>query len=167
MNTMQEASLFTVSMTLLLAFLATLAPLPPVLVKWWPCWVLMVMIHWQIYTTRYCGMFTAFGMGLLMDLALGTLLGEHALALVVSSYGVLKFQRAIRLSPLVARVILIFFISLAYCTILLMCAIAKGFVHGQWWYWFPAVFTALLWPILSQILSLFTRTETAIPMHRM
>jgi len=148
-----------IAASLLLAVIATLLPLPPSIIWWSPCWVMMVLTHWQLYTHRSCGMVLAFFIGLWLDLALGTLLGEHALALVVSSYATLRFQRPMRLASLFGRTVLIFFISLSYCTILLITSALEGHVHGQWWYWFPAVTTALFWPTLSQVLFYYTNRK--------
>jgi rod shape-determining protein MreD len=166
MSKVDTAPKSVIAISVFMAVMATLMPLPGPLMWWAPCWVLIVITHWQLYTHDSCGIVTAFFIGLWLDLALGTLLGEHSLALVVCSYAVIRFQQPIRLANLFSRTILIFFISLAYCTILLMTSALQGHVHGQWFYWFPAISTALIWPTLSQILFYFGNRKSRLQTNR-
>ena len=151
--------IFFIFLTLFLAVLLSLLPIPRALVWWSPCWVLLALIYWQLYSKKNGGMGVAFLMGLILDASMGTLLGEHALALVIPSYALLRFQQSVRLASMLQKSFLVFFLCLAYCTIILIAEACQGHVRGQWFFWFPALSSALIWPTLSQLLHYFSHRK--------
>ena len=64
---------------LLLALAAELLPLPAVAQPLRPAFTTMVLIYWTLMWPGRFGIFTAFLFGLLIDIAHGSLLGQHAL----------------------------------------------------------------------------------------
>ena len=66
---------------LLLNFLPTRAWL------WTPDWLALVIVFWSIREPRRVGMGWGFLLGLVMDVADASLLGQHALAYVLAAYG--------------------------------------------------------------------------------
>jgi rod shape-determining protein MreD len=53
---------------------------------WMPDWVALVLIFWSIREPRWVGMGIGFLLGLCMDVADASLLGQHALAYVLAAY---------------------------------------------------------------------------------
>jgi rod shape-determining protein MreD len=53
---------------------------------WMPDWVALVLVFWSIREHRRVGMGAGFLLGLLMDVADASLLGQHALAYVLAVY---------------------------------------------------------------------------------
>jgi len=67
---------------------------------WMPDWVAMTLIFWSIRESRHIGMRSAFLLGLIMDVANASLLGQHALAYVAASYLASSLSRRILWFPL-------------------------------------------------------------------
>jgi rod shape-determining protein MreD len=53
---------------------------------WMPDWVALVLVFWSIHEPRWVGMGAGFLLGLIMDVADASLLGQHALAYVLAAY---------------------------------------------------------------------------------
>lgn len=60
-----------------------------------PDWVALVLIFWSVHEGRRVGMGWGFLLGLAMDVADASLLGQHALAYVLVSYGAAALSRRI------------------------------------------------------------------------
>ena len=61
---------------------------------WVPDWVALVLVFWSIREPRRVGMGAGFLLGVAMDVADVSLLGQHALAYVLASYGAAYLSRA-------------------------------------------------------------------------
>lgn len=61
----------------------TVYPLSPNTATLRPMIMIMVLIFWLLFQPRYVGIFSAFTIGLLADLLMGTRLGQQAFAAVV------------------------------------------------------------------------------------
>ncbi len=89
----------TLWLTIIVAVILAILPLPEVVATFRPPWVTMVIIYWCMMWPRLCGILTAFIAGLLLDVLFGNLLGEHALSLSVVAYLTQRFHLQIRLFP--------------------------------------------------------------------
>ena len=67
---------------------------------WMPDWVALVLVFWSIREPRRVGMGAGFLLGLLMDVADASLLGQHALAYVLTAYAAAAISRRILWFPL-------------------------------------------------------------------
>ena len=67
---------------------------------WMPDWVALLIIFWSIREPRHVGMGFGFILGLTMDVADSSLLGQHALAYVLASYAATSLSRRILWFPL-------------------------------------------------------------------
>lgn len=86
--------LFSLFCALLLNFLPT-SDWP-----WMPDWVALVLVFWSIREPRHVGMGSGFLLGLAMDVADASLMGQHALAYVLASYIASSLSRRIMWFPL-------------------------------------------------------------------
>ena len=77
---------FLIIGSLLVALIATIMPLPMELDSFRPDWVLMVVLYWSLALPTRVNIFTAWIVGLLLDILLGSMLGVHAAAMAVSVY---------------------------------------------------------------------------------
>ena len=66
-------------------------PLSPHIATVRPMLMIMVLIFWLLFQPRYVGIFTAFTIGVVVDLLMDTRLGQHAFAAVMLT---LVMQRA-------------------------------------------------------------------------
>ena len=67
---------------------------------WIPDWVALTLVFWCIREPRRVGMSTAFILGLAMDVADSSLMGQHALAYVLAAYFASSLSRRILWFPL-------------------------------------------------------------------
>jgi len=100
-----------------------------------------------------------FGLGLawlfalLLDVSQGTLLGQHAFALLPILYLVLRMHRQIRASSFPQQAIFVFFLLLfKQLLVLWVDGIVGRSVEDLWLYFTPSLIGMLLWPIVFIIL---------------
>lgn len=67
---------------------------------WMPDWTALAIIFWSIREPRHIGMGTGFLLGLIMDVADASLLGQHALAYVLVAYAATAISRRVLWFPL-------------------------------------------------------------------
>ena len=70
---------------------------------WVPDWVALVLVFWSIREPRRVGMGAGFLLGVAMDVADVSLLGQHALAYVLAAYGAAYLSRRILWFPLLQQ----------------------------------------------------------------
>ena len=68
--------------TILIAFMLEILPLPGFIIWFRPAWTLLVLIYWAMALPEVVGVGYAFMVGIFLDVLTGTLLGEHAFAMV-------------------------------------------------------------------------------------
>jgi rod shape-determining protein MreD len=144
--------LIIVGFSFLVALLLEILPFPSWIVWLKPGWTELVLIFWVLAFPYRLGMSVAFLIGLLMDLLMGTLLGEHAAAFVVTTYFILRFHVRIRLFPFwqqSAVIFLLLLLSQAFFS--WVNGMLGGFRAGAW-FWLPALTGALIWPWVYTVL---------------
>jgi rod shape-determining protein MreD len=141
-------SWFTIILTLVIALVLTLLPMPGWTVWLRPAWVLMVLIYWAMITPYRVSVGVAWMTGLVVDLLNGTLLGEHALAFTVVIYFVSRMYIRLRMHPMLQQGLNVLVFVLLY-QFILYCI--QGFI-GQLpvsnLYWLSSITSMLLWPWL-------------------
>lgn len=134
------------------AIMLTALPLPDWAVNWRPAWVALVLIYWCMAVPERVGIATGWFLGLILDVQFGTLLGQHALGLVVIAFLTLNSYQRIRVYPLAQQAVLICFYLLLYELIMLLITGYLGTGTRDWTYWMPAITSMLLWPWLFIVL---------------
>ncbi|MET0655033.1 MAG: rod shape-determining protein MreD [Pseudoxanthomonas sp.] len=134
--------------SIILALLLGLLPLPEILQPLRPYWLALVMAYWVIEAPDSAGLGFAFVVGVIADLMFGGLLGEQALRLVIMTFILQRFRARLRFFPLSQQ-------ALAIGVLLLNDRVVTGAVHlalGEpalpWNYWWAPVLGMLLWPPL-------------------
>ena len=119
-----------------------------------PDFVALIVLYWSIEEPRKLGFLAAWCLGLLMDVAEGSLLGQHALAYSILAYvGIALHRRVQRFSmaPQVMHVIpLLLFTDLVA---LLVRTLAGAELPG-YAYFLGSITGSALWPALSYLLKL-------------
>src|SRR5262245_29546095 len=95
---LQPAKPWYIYLTLLAGLLLNLAPTGQL--AYLPDWLAMVICFWSVREFRKVGMGTAFFLGLLVDVADASMMGQHALAYVLVSYLASSLSRRILWFPL-------------------------------------------------------------------
>ncbi len=116
-------------------------------VAWAPDLLMVLLVFWGVHQPQRIGMGVAFVLGLCMDVGQSALLGQHALAYVVLSFGAIALHRRLRWYgvPLQALQLLPLF-ALAHAVELVLRLLA-GEIFPGWWSFAAPLLQALLWPL--------------------
>ncbi|MDX1626363.1 MAG: rod shape-determining protein MreD [Wenzhouxiangellaceae bacterium] len=151
----------TVALSLVLAMVLTIAPMPEALEPWRPYWVALVMIYWHIESSWLHSLGTAFALGLVVDLLTGSLLGQHALSLLIINFLVARFRNRIRFFPPWQQ-------AAAVGALLVNDRIVQLWVVGllergwpDWSWWLSPLAGLVVWPWLFLLLDA-VRQRTAV-----
>ena len=142
-----------IGMPLLLAFVATLLltiiPMPGVFSGIKPLWVLLLLLYVQFYFADYFNLILVFSLGLLLDVLLATIIGEHILALVLVSWIASAKARRFHFFSMGQQMGYLGFFGLLYQLIIVTIDAFLGLHVGLASLFGSAFITALSWPLLS------------------
>jgi rod shape-determining protein MreD len=141
---------FFIALTLLLALGLNLLPLGrnPAM----PDLLALVLVFWNVHQPRRVGVGVAFLFGLAMDVHEGALLGQHALAYTLLSYGAISMQRRLLWFGLAEQALQILPLFLLAHLVSLVVRLVAGGMFPGWELLFAPVFEALLWPVITALL---------------
>lgn len=93
-------NIWVIVITLIFASVLAMVPIPSWLALWRPEWVAVVLFYWVIALPHRVGMFSAFFIGLLLDVLKGNLLGLNAGIFTFIAYiGSTLYQRVRMFTP--------------------------------------------------------------------
>lgn len=141
-----------IGLSLLIALLLNF--LPTVAWPGVPDWLALVIVFWSVREPRRVGMGLAFLLGLAMDVADASLLGQHALAYVLAAYGGSSLSRRILWFPLGQQALQVFPLLLLVQFVQLCVRTLVGADFPGLVYFFGPLLAALLWPLLTFLLLL-------------
>jgi len=141
-------------MTLVLAVLVEMIPLPHGSVRWLPDFISLVLLYWLINQPRRVNVGIAFLMGLVADIATAGMLGQHALAYSVTGYLALSRQRQLIMFNLGQQALAVLGLMLGNQAIMVIARMLTGSAFVGWSYFLPPLIGALLWPLLTKLLLL-------------
>lgn len=141
-----------VVLTLLLALVASVIPIPEALVLYRVQILALVLIYWCLALPEYVGVFTGLVFGLLLDTLAGTVLGQHAMSLSLIAYICLKTYKRIRLFPLWQQAIFVTLLLVFDRILMAWVDGSIGLAPKAHSYWVAPLLGGLLWPWLFIIL---------------
>ena len=142
-----------VLITILVAFMLMITPLPDAVAPFRPDWLALILIFWAMTVPRSYSVGVAWLLGIVLDVAQGTMLGQHALALCVIVYITVKFHLLMRVFPLSQLTATVFALLALYQFLLFWINGVAGVSAAAIDYWGPVVTGTFIWPILSMFLS--------------
>ncbi len=138
-----------VIISIIVALMLAIAPMPGWTESFRPDWVTMTLIYWAMNLPRSYGVGWAWIIGLILDVAQGTLLGQHALALALVIYVTVTFHLQMRQFPTLQ-------LSMTVCALLALYQFILFWINGvagvntpAITYWGPVISGSLLWPIMT------------------
>ncbi len=131
--------------SLLLALLLGLVPLPGILQPLRPYWLALVLAYWLLEEPDNIGLGVSFALGVLADLAFGGLLGEQAMRLVVMAFILDRFRARMRFFPLSQQALVIGVLLLNDRVISAAIHVVMGAPQLPWMYWLAPLLGLLLW----------------------
>jgi rod shape-determining protein MreD len=139
-------------LTLLAAMVLNVLPWSETLIWLRPDFVALVLLYWCVHAPRTVGFFSAFVLGLLMDVAMGRVLGEYALAYTVLAYlGVTLFRRMLMFG-LAFQVLQVAPILMAPAFVITLLRMFGGNDFPGIDVFAGALIGAALWPALGAVL---------------
>ena len=150
-------ALFIIVITLLLALLLTMLPLPAWAVWLRPKWVVLVTLYWAMAMPSRFNVGAAWLIGLILDITQGTLLGQQALILAVIIYIVNKMQRGLQTFSLLQKTFAVLALILLYQILMFGMQSLLAKIPFSWHYWLPSLTSALFWPWVYALLKGFQR----------
>ena len=94
-------------LSLFAALLLAAMPLPASIIAFKPDWVALTLMYWTLTAPPAFGLATAFAAGLVLDTLTGSLLGQHALGLLLLVYVCGRFRLRLRAFPVVQSTIVV------------------------------------------------------------
>ncbi|WP_439101879.1 rod shape-determining protein MreD [Congregibacter sp.] len=138
--------------SLLFAAVLAVIPLTGTLLWWRPEWILLVLLYWTIALPHRVGLVTALIVGLFVDVMEGAVIGQNMLSLsVVVTLASLMYQR-LRVFTLVQQSSVVFLLAGLHQLITQWLQGLQGGAVPGFGFLFPALSTALLWPLLMPVL---------------
>ena len=150
--TSRRESRSLIFLTIVAAILLTLLPLPEMLAPFKPYWVAMVVIYWSLETQDMISLGLTFLIGLVLDILSGSLMGLHALSLVVMVFLVQRFRSRLRFFPPWQQALSILGLLVNDRIILIWITALLGEPIPTWKYWLPPLVAMVLWPWLFLLL---------------
>ena len=137
----------------ILAFIVAAINLPHLIELISPFWLLLFFVYWLIYSNSEGIYRFAFILGILLDVFQGGILGQNALALVISSAFILSVKKSFFVSNLTTQQVYIFITSMIYLALFLMTHIAVQGIQIQWLVVLTPFTGAILWPAVRFLLA--------------
>ncbi|MET0288475.1 MAG: rod shape-determining protein MreD [Pseudoxanthomonas sp.] len=144
----RQRNRWAMPLSILLALLLSLVPLPELVQPLRPFWLALVMAYWVIELPDSVGLGTVFAIGLVSDLVLGGVLGEQALRLTIMAFILQRFRARLRFFPLSQQALALGGLLLNDRIIDLAIHVVLGLPTLPWMYWWAPVVGMLLWPPL-------------------
>lgn len=142
-----------VIITLVVALMLSLVPLPDWLDAFRPSWLALTLIYWAMYLPRTWSVGSAWLAGLVLDVSQGALLGQHALALSVIVFVTVRMHLLMRVFPASQLAATVFALLALYQFMLFWVNGVAGIPVDAIQYWAPVISSTLLWPLIASLLT--------------
>lgn len=152
-----SSSGFFIFVTFVVSLVLMLLPMPEWAIWYRPIWPAIVLIYWIIEAPHSVNLGVAWVTGICLDVLNGTLLGEHALGMILMAYFVARLHTQLRMFPLLQQAVFVFFLILFYQFVIFCVQGFIGQLPTTWLYWSASVTSMLLWPWVFSIINSFRR----------
>ena len=139
-------------LSLLVALLFALVPLPAWSVWVRPEWVALTLIYWCLALPHRVGILSALAVGLLLDVLEGAVLGQNALSLVVIALLCLILYQRVRVFSLVQQAGVVFVLVGINQLICQWVQNLQGAGAQSLLFLLPALSSAVIWPLVLHYL---------------
>ena len=145
MNRVDEGRVVIV-VTICVAMLLTILPVPDWARPFRPQWVSLVMLYWTIALPHRVGVGSGFVAGIVLDVLTGTLLGQHALGLSVIIFVAIQLHQRIRVFPFWQQSLgIMVLLTVEHLLALWIMGATRSEAPGLV-YWSVPLIGAILWP---------------------
>jgi rod shape-determining protein MreD len=143
--------------SLLVALLLTVMPMPQQVKLFRPDWALLVVLYWTMALPGRVNILTAFVLGFLTDVLVGTVLGVNALAFSVVTFIVAVNHLKIRNFSVIQQALLLgLFLALYHLLLFWLSHFLTGVYFLPAYLW-PVLTGMVVWPWLFWLLRRYRR----------
>ncbi len=133
-------------LTFLVGLILQILPLPDTAQFYRPNWVAIILIYWSMALPNSIRLISAFIAGLIVDILLGSLIGQHSLAFIIVVYINLFFNLRIRVLPLLQQSIYVFILLLICQFLIVWIEGISGSKPPLEAFFLPALTGMFIWP---------------------
>ena len=137
----------------LIALIVNAISLPQLIEYISPFWILIFYAYWLVYSENKAAYIVALLLGLILDVSQGDILGQNALALILSSAVILRVKKSFYVSNITTQQIYIFMASLVYLIALLITQITILDINFDWLILFAPITSSIIWPFVRFLLA--------------
>ncbi|MEW6981174.1 rod shape-determining protein MreD [Colwelliaceae bacterium 6471] len=138
--------------SLLLALIASIMPLPLSVDVFRPDWVLVVLLYWALALPSRVNVISAWLMGFLLDVLLGTVLGVHAAAMAIAVYIAADNYQKIRNFSVWQQALIVGILAALYHLVVFWLQRLLTDVVFLPSYLYPTLINMVLWPWIFLLL---------------
>jgi rod shape-determining protein MreD len=131
-----------------------------------PDMVALVLAFWGVHQPRRVSVGIAFMLGLVMDVANGALLGQHAFAYAVLTFAANALSRRLLWFPVWPQALHMFFVLVSAQLLMLAVRMITGSPFPGPLYFLGSVISAMLWPVATMLLLAPQRRSESIDENR-
>lgn len=151
------------AVAIFIALVLTILPMPVLFHGCKPAYLLLVVFYLQFYLPKYFNLIFIYFLSFLLDVLLATIIGEHALALFLTTWFAADRTRRFVFFPISQQILMIFLLSTIYQLTIFMIDSFLG-NNYQFINLIGNVFlTTLLWPWFKILADSFFHT---LPLSR-
>jgi rod shape-determining protein MreD len=148
---------WAVTLTLLLALIAQVIPLPNWLELVRPSFIALVIVYWSVFAPHAGGIFAAWVAGLALDVFMGEVLAQNALAIALVAYIAMSLHQRLRNQTLIQQSLFVFAVLTLNEFVVWGIEGWSGHAVATPWRWIQPMIGAMLWPFIAMLVG---RTHT-------
>lgn len=153
-TTVDSRNGFVIVLTVIIAMMLMLVPLPDTARYFRPEWVVLTLMYWAMALPHRVSIGVGWLTGLLMDVMMGGTLGVMAFSYAFAVYLIARFHLQLRQYPLWQQALTI----LSVVTLVHLVSIMAARPDLEWVLWMPVVTSTLMWPVMYAVLRKIRRT---------
>ncbi|WP_300320195.1 rod shape-determining protein MreD [Idiomarina sp.] len=150
-----KPGIVTLLVTYVIALTLMVMPMPATFDVFRPDWVTLVMLYWIIALPHRVSMGTALILGVLSDVLLGSIVGVHALGMVIVAYLAARNFQRIRNFALIQQAVVIAVLILLKRFIVFEANVFLHDAEFTFSYFWPVLTSAIFWlwvfPLLRKV----------------
>ncbi len=130
----------------IIALILSILPIPELVSNFRPPWVLLFVLYIEYFLPGNFNQTTLLFVGLLLDVLLATVIGEHSFALLLVTWIAFSKSRRFQFFTMVQQIVLIGFFCLLYQLIISLISALLGFNYSLFMPFASALVGMFLWP---------------------
>ncbi|GGD61940.1 rod shape-determining protein MreD [Lacimicrobium alkaliphilum] len=137
---------YTISISMLVALMLQIMPMPIIADPFRPDWVFLVLAYWTLALPQRVNVGVAFINGLLLDLLLGTTLGIHGFALSLAIFILAANYQRLRNYSVWQQAFMVGLLTSLYHLVIFWLQHLLTDIYFLFTYLWPVLTTMLFWP---------------------